>query len=220
MAFDSKTPLREQAPKIGPWLALLVTTLLSLLLVGLQKQSSVGKFRDAVLDNPGTASFVRQLVASILGTLWIYSGATFFNLTTRQSLATGRRTPTLHSLNVWAALGSGRFDLSLSPGFLGLSSVIIIACHAIGSLWGGAIAPIPSAKSWDDRYAIVPLYESDPSWAVKEFPQFASTNRFDVNKARVCQPSTGEQGFIPTCPVPGESLLRTGGSFSPSVIRF
>ena len=115
MAFKFTSLLDEHAMKIRPMIALLFITSLSVLLVWQRTQTSIGAFRDAVMDNPGTTSCIKQLIAFLLGALWIYVAGSIFNLTTRLRLA-GDRKPTLLTLNIWVALGLQR--IRLQPPYL------------------------------------------------------------------------------------------------------
>lgn len=86
MQFSYKSPLGKNAPKIRPIFAILFTTLFSALLIWQRDVKSIGTFRDLVMDNPGTSSFIKQMIAGVLGTLWIYATGSIFNLTTRLRL--------------------------------------------------------------------------------------------------------------------------------------
>ena len=194
MSFDIR--------KILPIVAILFTTLISILLIWQRDKRAVGTFRDAVLSNPGTTGFVKQIVAGLLGFLWIYVAGAVFNLATRLRLANPERTPTLRSLNVWVACGTQRVDLSLPIFYMGLTAAVVLAGQAIGSVWGGAITPVLSTKLLrGSEHVISPVFSSP--WFTTQFPNQGDAGVFD-DSTSVCQTSNKLVGFIPTCPVPGE----------------
>ena len=200
MAFDIR--------KILPIVAILFTTLISILLIWQRDVRAVGTFRDAVLSNPGTTGFVKQIVAGLLGFLWIYVAGAEFNLATRLRLANPERTPTLRSLNVWVACGTQRVDLSLPILYMGLTAAVVLAGQAIGSVWGGAITPVLSTKLlFGSEYVISPVFNSP--WWTTQFAHQGDAGVFD-DSTSVCQTSNKLVGFIPTCPVPGEGRYLFG----------
>ncbi|KAM0801212.1 hypothetical protein BDR22DRAFT_196650 [Usnea florida] len=185
--------------KILPIVAILFTTLISILLIWQRDVRAVGTFRDAVLSNPGTTGFVRQIIAGFLGFLWIYVAGAVFNLTTRLRLASPERTPTLRSLNVWVACGIQRVDLSLPILYIGLTAAFVLAGQAIGSVWAGAITPVLSPKSLNGTDNITsPVFHSP--WFTSQFADQGDAEGVDDT---VCQTSNKLAGFIPACPVPG-----------------
>lgn len=203
MAFGYKSLFSEEAPKVRPFLALLFTTLLSVLLVWQRGVRSIGTFHDAVMADPATAAFVKQIVAGLLGAIWLYAAGSIFNLTTRLRLASPNRTPSLQALNIWAAVGSQRVDFSLPVNYLMLTLAVVLVGHAIGSLWGGAIAPVSlPAQFLDDDNLLVPLFT--PPWFTNQFPHEGDDKDFDDTIGEQCRPYNAQSGFIPTCPVPGD----------------
>ena len=203
MSFDIR--------KVLPIVAILFTTLISILLIGQRDVRAVGTFHDAVLSNPGTTGFVKQIVAGLLGFLWIYVAGAVFNLATRLRLASPERTPTLRSLNVWVACGTQRVDLSLPILYMGLTAAVVLAGQAIGSVWGGAITPVLSPKLLcGSEHVISPVFNS--SWFTTQFTHQGDAGDFD-DSTSVCQTSNKLVGFIPTCPVPGEGRYLFIGSF-------
>lgn len=186
--------------KVLPIVAILFTTLVSILLIWQRDVRAVGTFRDAVLSNPGTTGFVKQIIAGLLGFLWIYVAGAVFNLTTRLRLASPERTPTLRSLNVWVACGIQRVDLSLPILYMGLTAAVVLAGQAIGSVWGGAITPVLSPKLLNGSDNITsPLFNAP--WFTTQFVgQEDSGGVDDV----ICMTSNKLVGYIPACPVPGE----------------
>ena len=202
MAFDYKSLFTEDAPKVRPFLALLFTTLMSVLLVWQRGVRSTGTFHNAVTSAPATAAFVKQIVAGLLGAIWLYAAGSIFNLTTRLRLASPGRTPSLQALNIWAAVGSQRVDFSLPVNYLMLTLAVVLAGHAIGSIWGGAIAPVSlPAQFLDDDNLLVPLFT--PPWFTDQFPDDGDDTGFDDSIGKQCRIYNAQSGFIPTCPVPG-----------------
>ena len=194
-----------------PFVAILFTTLVSILLIWQRDVRAVGTFRDAVLSNPGTTGFVKQIIASLLGFLWIYVAGAVFNLATRLQLANPERTPTLRSLNVWVACGTQRVDLSLPIFYMGLTAAVVLAGQAIGSVWGGAITPVLSPKLLRGSENITsPVFVSP--WFTTQFAHQGDAGDFDDDSTSVCQTSNKLVGFIPTCPVPGEGRYLFIGS--------
>ena len=186
--------------KILPIVAILFTTLISILLIWQRDVRAVGTFRDAVLSNPGTTGFVRQIIAGFLGFLWIYVAGAVFNLTTRLRLASPERTPTLRSLNVWVACGIQRVDLSLPILYIGLTAAFVLAGQAIGSVWAGAITPVLSPKLLNGTDNITsPVFHSP--WFTSQFTDQGDAEGVDDT---ICQTSNKLAGFIPACPVPGK----------------
>ena len=203
MSFDIR--------KILPIIAILFTTLISILLIWQRDVRAVGTFRDAVLSNPGTTGFVKQIVAGLLGFLWIYVAGAVFNLATRLRLASPERTPMLRSLNVWVACGTQRVDLSLPILYMGLTAAVVLAGQAIGSVWGGAITPVLSPKLLCGSENVTsPVFNSP--WSPYLFPNHVDAVYFN-DSTSICQTSNKLVGFIPTCPVPGEGLSLFIGSF-------
>ena len=203
MSFDIR--------KILPIVATLVTTLISILLIWQRDVRAVGTFRDAVLSNPGTTGFVKQIVAGLLGFLWIYVAGAVFNLATRLRLASPERIPTLRSLNVCVACGTQRVDLSLPILYMGLTAAVVLAGQAIGSLWGGAITPVPSIKLLCCSDHVVSPGFNYP-WFTGQFTHQGDAGEFD-DSTSVCLTSNKLVGFIPTCPVPGAGHYLFIGSF-------
>ena len=204
MVFEYKSPLGENAPKIRPIVAILFTTLISVLLVWQRGQTSIGSLRNAVMKSPGTTSFIKQLIASLLGAIWVYVAGSIFNLTTRLRLG-GDRTPTLQTLNVWVALGLQRIDFTLPFYYTALTTMVLLAGHSIGAVWGGAISPFPTTVDVPWPQMSVPVFNENPPWMRKEFSSQTPVG-FD-NGEGTCKTDNGHSGFIPTCPVPGMSYL-------------
>ena len=199
---DSQSPIRRffDIRKILPIVAILFTTLISILLIWQRDVRAVGTFRDAVLSNPGTTGFVRQIIAGLLGFLWIYVAGAVFNLTTRLRLASPGRIPTLRSLNVWVACGIQRVDLSLPVFYMGLTAAVVLAGQAIGSIWGGAITPVLSPRLLHGTDNITsPVFRSP--WFTAQFEGQGGAGNAEGG---TCQTSNKIAGFIPACPVPGE----------------
>ena len=204
MSFKYKSSRRGNARKIGPIIAILFTTLISVLLVWQRSQTSIGKFRNTVLNNPGTTSFLKQLVAGLLGALWVYVAGSVFNLTTRLRLE-GDRTPTLQTLNVWVALGVQRIDFTLPVYYTVLTTIVLLAGHSIGALWAGAISPFPTTSDISWTGMSVPIFNENPPSMAAEFASQALGGYNDGEQN--CLTDNGKSGFIPTCPVPGKSCL-------------
>ena len=211
MALEKPSHLGQNASKIRPIIAILFTSLTSIFLIVEHEQKFVGSFRDLVMQNPGTSSFVKQLVASLLGTLWVYVAGSIFNLTTRLRFASDRK-PKLQTLNLWAALGVQRIDFNLPVFYLFITTVVLLAGHGIGAVWGGAIAPITTTLNFCNNISVpVPVFIERPPWMTQEFPEIGDPGKFDDSVA-TCRTSNGQSGFVPTCPVPSKyctlSLIR------------
>ena len=203
MAYDYKSLFREDAPKFRPFVALLFTTLMSVLLIWQRDIRSIGTFHDRVTSDPATAAFVKQIIAGLLGAIWLFAAGSIFNLTTRLRLASSERTRSLQALNVWVAVGSQRVDFSLPVHYLMLTLIVVLAGHAIGSLWGGAIAPVSLPADFpNDDSILVPLFS--PPWFTQQFPDDGDDKDFDDSKGVQCETYNAHYGFIPTCPVPGD----------------
>ena len=158
------------------------------------------------MSDPATAAFTKQIIAGLLGAIWLYAAGSIFNLTTRLRLASPDRTPSLQALNVWAAVGSQRVDFSLPVNYLILTLGVVLAGHAIGSIWGGAIAPVSlPAQLLDDGSVLVPIFT--PPWLTDQFPYEGNDKDFDDSIGQQCQTYNAQSGFIPTCPVPGNRTL-------------
>ncbi|MCJ1374577.1 hypothetical protein MMC20_005809 [Loxospora ochrophaea] len=212
MSFKYKSSRRGNARKIGPIIAILFTTLISVLLVWQRSQTSIGKFRNTVLNNPGTTSFLKQLVAGLLGALWVYVAGSVFNLTTRLRLE-GDRTPTLQTLNVWVALGVQRIDFTLPVYYTVLTTIVLLAGHSIGALWAGAISPFPTTSDISWTGMSVPIFNENPPSMAAEFASQALGGYNDGEQN--CLTDNGKSGFIPTCPVPGlQSLILSSASLA------
>ena len=204
MAINYKSLFKDNGPKFRPFVALLFTTLMSILLIWQRKFRSTGKIHDAVTSDPATAAFVKQIIAGLFGAMWLYAAGSFFNLTTRLRLSSPERTPSLQALNVWTAAGSQRVDFSLPVHYLALTLTVVLAGHAIGSVWGGAIAPISLPADFpDDDCITVPLFSSP--WFTQQFPHDGDDINFNDSRETQCETYSGEFGFIPTCPVPGDT---------------
>ena len=190
-------------PKIRPIIAISFTTLISVLLICQRGKGYIGPFRNGIMEYPGTASFFKQLIASLLGVLWVYIAGSIFNLTTRLRLASDRK-PRLQTLNLWAALGVQRIDFSLPTYYLAITAFMILIGHSISALWGGAIAPLPATANVANNMSIaVPVFNEIPPWMAHEFPVQDNPSSFrDTDD--ICQTNNGLSGYVPTCPVPGE----------------
>ena len=192
--------------KIRPIIAIMFTTIISALLIAQSEKSYRGSFRNAIMRYPGTASFFKQLVASLLGALWVYVAGSIFNLTTRLRLVSDRK-PKLQTLNLWTALGVQRIDFSLPMYYMAITTTVLLAGHGIGALWGGAIAPLPAIANVSNNMSVaVPVFNGIPPWMAHEFPVQANPSRFD-DSVTVCTTNNGLSGFVPTCPVPGKHSL-------------
>ena len=99
-------------------------------------------------------------------------------------------------------MGSQRVDFSLPVHYSTLTLTVVLAGHAIGSIWGGAIAPIslPTNLSGVDSLG-VPRFT--PPWFTQQFPDDGDDANFNDNVGDQCQTYNGIYGFIPACPVPG-----------------
>ena len=205
MPSSTLAQFKRNAATISPLLAITSTTLLSALLFWIKDLRSIGPFYDFCMSNSSTVSFFKQIIAGLLSALWIYVIVTLFNYTTRVRFASNERRPTLHTLNLWAALSVQRVDFSLRLPYLLLTVVVILAAHTVGSLWAGAIAVIPAKFTYENNTVIaVPNYPSDPLWSSIEFPMKNSPTDFNDDLSETCQERTGEFGYITSCPVPSE----------------
>ena len=206
MTLNYTSNFGENALKIRPVFAILFTTLVSSLLIWQRNVRSIGQFHDAVLASPATTSFLKQIIASLLGALWIYVAGAIFNLTTRLRLASVDRTSSLQTLNLWVALGSQRIDSSLPVHYMVLTLGVILAGNAIGSIWGGAITPILSSATYTysnaDNPFLIPLFNQP--WFTQQYKYPGTDLDFNDNVKQQCETSNGDYGFVPKCPVPGK----------------
>ena len=83
MVLKTSSRSSFNASKIRPIIAIIFTTFISVVLIVGHDIKYIGRFRDAVLGSPGAASFVKQLLASLLGILWVYVASSVFSFTTR-----------------------------------------------------------------------------------------------------------------------------------------
>ena len=182
-----------------PMLTILFTTVVSALLLWQQNWSSAGFLQSAVIQTPGTVSFITQLVASLLGASWTFVLCSIFNLTTRLQMVDGQE-PTLQTLNVWAAIGSQRIDFTLPIHYTALTLVVLLTGHGVGAIWGPAISPFQTTADLLLTNLSIPIFNENPIWMAKGF-----TNQTIVlnDIAGICQTDNTLLAPIPKCPVPG-----------------
>ena len=210
MIVKYKSLINENAPKIRPIIAILFTTLISSLLLWLHGQPSTGHFRTVILTYPATISFVKQLIASLLGAFWVYVVSSIFNLTTRLRLVSDQEV-TLQTLNVWVALGLQRIDFTLPFYYTAVTVIVVLVGHGIGAVWAGAISPLPTIVQLESCTIFTPDFTGREPWSGIESSSQTHNSSKDGDDG--CRTWNGVDGFIPTCPVPGTLECQLKPSF-------
>lgn len=120
---------------------LLLTTIMNFLLIaGLKGHwAFTGDSAKRINDNPSTFSAVRQIIASILGMIYMYSICMIINWSSRVVLA--HRPVSLDRLDFWSAIVASRLDWTLPGAKIPLILVFVILTRIPAALWAGALAP-------------------------------------------------------------------------------
>ena len=126
---------------------LLCTTLINLALIAGQKGhwTITGGSARTINDNPSTFSAIRQVIASLLGAIYMFTVCMLINWTSRVIL--GRRPVSLDRLDFWSALVGSRISWTLKKSRIPLILLFVILTRIPAALWAGALAPSTSTAS-------------------------------------------------------------------------
>ncbi|KUJ22646.1 uncharacterized protein LY89DRAFT_636845 [Mollisia scopiformis] len=120
---------------------LLITSIINFVLIaGLKGHWTVtGSAATTIINNPSTFSAVRQIIASLLGAVYMYSICMIINWASRVIIS--KRAVTLDRLDFWSAICGSRVDWTLPKSKVPLVLLFIVATRIPAAFWAGALAP-------------------------------------------------------------------------------
>lgn len=120
---------------------LLITSVINFVLIGGLKGhwTITGSSAATINDNPSTFSAIRQIVASLLGAVYMYSICMIINWSSRVIIS--RQAVTLDKLDFWSAICGSRIDWTLPKPKIPLVLLFVIASRIPAAFWAGALAP-------------------------------------------------------------------------------
>ncbi|TVY83395.1 hypothetical protein LSUE1_G003240 [Lachnellula suecica] len=163
---------------------LLVTTILNILLIAAVRSgwAFTGVSARRINDNPSTFSAIRQILASLLGMVYLYSICMIINWSTRVVLA--HRPVSLDRLDFWSALASARLDWTLPGSKIPFILIFVILTRIPAALWAGALAPQPTTADHRDSH----LTTSVPHYTTNSLNQFEPQSLFNSSDPLISTP--------------------------------
>lgn len=191
-------PRASTLSRCVPILLMLPPLLLSIALLLFQNHVILGSWRLHILNNPSAVSALKQVVASIMGTLQASAViAILFNFPTRTRLARPTESVKLDTLGLVSALSTPRMDWNLPKKNWLLLLMVIVLGHGPAALWASAITPLTIPHTVTGGSILIPSFPeaSKDQWG----QDLGQSGKFSLENCLIQRQSSS---FITNCPIP------------------
>ncbi|KAE8448319.1 hypothetical protein EG329_009563 [Mollisiaceae sp. DMI_Dod_QoI] len=163
---------------------LLLTSVISFVLIaGLRGHWTItGSGATTINNNPSTFSAIRQIIASLLGAVYMYTICMIINWTSRVVVA--RQAVTLDRLDFWNAICSSRIDWTLRGTKIPLVLLFLITTRIPAAFWAGALAPTMT-KADLKRHNMT---TSVPRYTPQSLDAFSPQSLFNITDPMISTP--------------------------------
>ncbi|CZR51078.1 uncharacterized protein PAC_00953 [Phialocephala subalpina] len=159
---------------------LLITSVINFVLIaGLKGHWTItGSSAETINNNPSTFSAIRQIVASLLGAVYMYSVCMIINWSSRVIIA--RQAVTLDKLDFWSAICGSHIDWTLPKAKVPLVFLFVIVSRIPAAFWAGALAPTITLSEMKTHN----MTTSVPHYTTKSLATYAPQSLFNDSDPR------------------------------------